>query len=530
MMSKTIKQLLGQKLMLGVQGDEPSREVIELFQKTHAGGLILFHRNFKSAAQLKSFISTIEDKIQRRLLVAVDHEGGRVIHLSEGATIFPDNLALGQTDNEKYAFRQGEIEAVELRRLGIDVNLAPTLDVITGSFSPNIGIRSYGRDPERVSRLGSARIRGMQSKGLSACAKHFPGQGQSSLDAHNALPVLETSEQEIREIHLQPFRAAIESGVDTFMTSHPIYPKLKACGFLPATFSEYIVKEMLRKELGFEGVIFTDDLEMGALRDLCSIGEAALRAAMAGHDMLLICSSAKDAYHALECLCEGYKTGVLDLRELEESSRRIEYLISKRAERFTGGEPVPEAEGAMLAATVVGDAFRDFKKDEKLTATIRNSRTQTPPLIIFPKISELSRRITVEAAMLNEETYIRGLFEKAGRRDCVFKIVGLNPSLREIKALESEIVQAPFTVFFCYDAHLNENSKTLLCLVEKRSANPLMVFLRDPYDASLISGETPFFQAFGFRSFQIEGIVHLICGEPESQAQGSTDAVPRGKG
>ena len=186
----TLQELIGQQIMIGVAGTEVTPEMIRVFQTTRAGGLIVFRPNFKSAKSFQKLLSDLETQLGRKLLVAVDHEGGRVIHLREGITVFPDNWALGNTGNADYAWRQGEIEARELRRLGIDVNLAPTLDVLTDTFSPNIGIRSYGKDPELVAKLGTARITAMQMNGISACAKHFPGLGASPLDPHLDLPVL----------------------------------------------------------------------------------------------------------------------------------------------------------------------------------------------------------------------------------------------------------------------------------------------------------------------------------------------------
>src|SRR5712691_4656546 len=212
--------------MIGLPGAALRDEDIRLFRDTRAAGLILYRRNFESPAQLLKLLGDLESALGRRLLVATDHEGGRVIMLGRGVTIFPDNLAVGAAGEEAFAFRQGLIEARELRRLGVDLNLAPVLDVLTERYSPNIGIRSYGKDPAVVARYGAARIRGMKRGGVSACAKHFPGKGHAPLDAHLALPTIESTWAEMRETHLPPFLEAIAAGVDCVMTSHPVYPNL----------------------------------------------------------------------------------------------------------------------------------------------------------------------------------------------------------------------------------------------------------------------------------------------------------------
>jgi len=239
----TLEELVGQRLAFGIPGTTLRPEDVRLFGETKAGGLILYRRNFESAAQLTGLLTGLEEAIGRRLLIATDHEGGRVIMLGEGVTVFPDNLAVGASREAISAERQGRIEALELRRLGIDLNFAPVLDVLTEAPSPNIGIRSYGKDPALVARFGAARIRGMQSRGLSACAKHFPGKGHSPLDAHLRLPTIPSTWAEMRRTHLPPFLAAIEAGVDAVMTSHPLYPALDPAPLTPATFSRRIVRD-----------------------------------------------------------------------------------------------------------------------------------------------------------------------------------------------------------------------------------------------------------------------------------------------
>src|SRR5882762_10474132 len=221
--------------MIGLPGATLDDADIRLFRDTRAAGLILYRRNFETPAQLLDLLGRLEGALGRRLLVATDHEGGRIVMLGRATTIFPDNLAAGTAGDEAFAYRQGVFEARELRRLGVDVNFAPVLDVLTERYSPNIGIRSYGKDPHVVTRYGIARIKGMQQGGVSACAKHFPGKGHSPLDAHLRLPTIESTWAEMRATHLPPFLAAIAEGIESLMTSQPVYPNLDATR-VPATF------------------------------------------------------------------------------------------------------------------------------------------------------------------------------------------------------------------------------------------------------------------------------------------------------
>ncbi|MFQ5521727.1 MAG: beta-N-acetylhexosaminidase, partial [Candidatus Methylomirabilia bacterium] len=343
-----LEELVGQRLMFGLPGPRLRSEDVQLFRDTHAGGLILYRRNFDSADGLVRLVAGLEEALERRLLVATDHEGGRVIMFRDAVTIFPDNLAVA-TGEPHFARRQGQSEARELRRLGIDLNLAPVVDVLTDAYSPNIGTRSYGKDPALVGRFGAARIGGMQGSGLSACAKHFPGKGHSPLDAHLRLPTIPSSWGEMRQVHLVPFVAAIEAGVHAIMTSHPLYPNLDPTPRTPATFSRRIVGEYLRGELGFTGVIVSDDLEMGAIGEISGIGEAAVKAASAGHDLLLVCHTERAQREAWGALLEAYQANQLPWSELEASVERIQQLKARRRLRFEGGPPEAERDGPPLA-------------------------------------------------------------------------------------------------------------------------------------------------------------------------------------
>ena len=241
-----LAELVGERLVIGIPGTRITPRIVRHFQELHAGGLILYRINFDSPAQLKQLIADLEEALGRKLLVMADHEGGRVIMFRDGVTVFPDNLAVGAAGNLDYARQQGEIEAKELRRLGLDVNLGPVLDVLTEAYSPNIGIRAYGQDWRLVAEMGAARIAGMQQGGLSACAKHFPGKGHAPVDAHLGLPVINSTWQEMEAVHLKPFVQAIAAGVDLVMSSHPYYPKLDPDPTKIATFSRRIIYDYLR--------------------------------------------------------------------------------------------------------------------------------------------------------------------------------------------------------------------------------------------------------------------------------------------
>ncbi len=296
-MNEILKAVAGRHLMIGVEGKKVNTAMLRRFTATHAAGLILFARNFESPRQIKKLIHDLQTKLGRALLVAVDQEGGRVLRFTKGLTQFPDALTAG-TKGISYLRRQGQCEAKELAALGIRMNLAPVLDVLGPHLNPAIGNRSYGKDPQKVGRLGAARIQGMQEKGLWACAKHFPGIGLAKMDPHYELPVIR-ARSEFRK-HLIPFRMAIKAGVRSVMSSHVLYTDFDCH---PATFSHKIIRKLLRKKLKYSGLVLSDDLEMGALRRFGSVGEAASKAVQAGHDLVLVCQDEKKQREAHAALC-----------------------------------------------------------------------------------------------------------------------------------------------------------------------------------------------------------------------------------
>lgn len=321
-----LEEAVGRQLIVGIHGVRLTEEVRAHLRAVHAGGWIPFARNFESPEQFRRLADAMSDALGAPAVAMVDHEGGRVVRFSSGVTRFPDALTVGTQGRPEDARRQGRIEARELAALGLHVNLAPCLDVLIEGADPVIGTRSYGSDPARVSAFGLERIRGLQEGGVAACAKHFPGIGAVEKDPHAQLPTVEVDWPALRRAHLAPFQAAVRAGVRSVMSSHVCYPALEGRPLVPATFSPRLIRALLRDEMAYEGVILTDDLEMGALRGLCSMGDAAVLAVEAGHDGLLVCADMALQRQAYEGLLAAYRQGRLREDSLEQSLARLTRL------------------------------------------------------------------------------------------------------------------------------------------------------------------------------------------------------------
>ena len=303
-------------IMLDIDGVELTEEDKELLQHPHVGGVILFTRNFSSLAQLHDLVSAIHTLRSPRLLVAVDHEGGRVQRFREGFTHLPAAAHFGKLYEHdhgkgKYLAKlSGWVMAAELRAMGIDFSFAPVLDVEHG-ISQVIGDRAFHHDPLVVVELAHAYMEGMHEAGMAATGKHFPGHGAVAADSHVAIPVDEREYNDIYAHDIVPFKRMIHHGMAAIMPAHVIYPRVDK---MPAGFSEFWLQEVLRNRLKFQGVIFSDDLDMqGATAVGETFTQRANAALKAGCDMVLVCNNRSGALEIIDGLGD-YSDPVAHLR------------------------------------------------------------------------------------------------------------------------------------------------------------------------------------------------------------------------
>ena len=357
-MPAALHRRIGQLAVVGFEGKTIGPELAALAREFDLGGLILFARNVESPEQ----VAELAAEAQRfagdaPLWVGIDQEGGRVARMRRPMTEWPPMLALGRSGDEALASRFADALARELTAVGISIDFAPVLDVLTNPGNPAIGDRALGERPETVARLGAAIVRGLQAGGVAACGKHFPGHGDTSVDSHLDLPLVEHPPERLREIDFVPFRAAIEAGVAAVMTAHLLVPAFDEEH--PATLSRRIVSDVLRGELGFDGLVFTDDMDMKAISLRFEPGEAAARAVTAGCDAVLQCGGDMDRVAAvLEGLVRAMEDESLPDARVDDALRRHAALkaryLSDQARRHAPAAPslrevIGSAEHALVA-------------------------------------------------------------------------------------------------------------------------------------------------------------------------------------
>jgi beta-N-acetylhexosaminidase len=318
----SLRRQIGRLLIAGFDGPQVPVELKALTREFGLGGVILFARNIEEPEQVAELSFEAARLVPDfPLWVSVDQEGGRVARLKAPFTQWPAAATLGRSGDIALAERFARALAAELRAVGITLDYAPVLDVLTNPKNPVIGDRSISEKAVDAARLGAAIVRTLQAEGIAACGKHFPGHGDTQVDSHLELPIVEHPVERMRQVEFLPFKAAIDAGVATVMTAHVLAPALDEKR--PATLSHRVVTGLLRGELGFEGVILSDDLEMKAIAAEYAVPAAAVLAIEAGCDGVLICSGDHQTQAAaLEALVHAVETGALTEKRVEDALNR----------------------------------------------------------------------------------------------------------------------------------------------------------------------------------------------------------------
>jgi beta-N-acetylhexosaminidase len=317
----SVQDMVGQMFVVSVGGTEPDYYVEKMVRERNIGGVILFGPNMESEEQTRGFVSSLQKLAMRTgpavpLFVAVDHEGGVVQH-APWVTSQPSAAEIGARGDPAEARRVSEKIGGELRRAGVNTDFAPVVDTGTGAA---VGSRSYGSDPELVAAMGAAAVEGFEGAGVVSAAKHFPNHGPATEDSHVGRPVIGHDARTVADLDLPPFRAAVEAGAPMVMAGHLVYPAIDPDR--PASLSPAAMR-MLREELGFDGVIVTDDLAMEGARRGGTVAGAAVAAVGAGADLLIISSPPEEQAAAYDAVVAAVESGEIPHGRVEESVGRI---------------------------------------------------------------------------------------------------------------------------------------------------------------------------------------------------------------
>lgn len=354
---------IGQLFLIGVEGHTLTAKEAEFMIENNIGGVTLFGRNLKNLEQIHKLCTdlyNLKDKMPSKTapFIAIDMEGGRVHRLKEGFTQWPALRQVCDLDSTTLAFKFAHNMGEELRALGVNLDFAPCVDILTNKDNVLIGDRSIGEDPEHVAKMASALVRGYIKAGLIPCAKHFPGHGNTIIDSHEDLPIEDVSLEQLKERELVPFKKVIRARLDMIMTAHILYKNIDPD--YPATLSKIIINGLLREELRYKGLIISDDLDMKALTKNYSREEIPVLALQAGCDLLLYCNEFDSPPIGLKAVREAIRDKKVPLPQIQESLHRVAEL---KAERFKIARPIELAKAKELIAT---------EENLKLVTDIRN--------------------------------------------------------------------------------------------------------------------------------------------------------------
>ncbi len=467
----TLETRVGQMLFVGFEGLQAPDYLLDWLRAGRIGGVILFARNVESPAQLAALTDTLQANAPYGVIISIDQEGGTVARLREGFTESPGAMALASArDGERLIEAMSGVLAAELRALGIHWNYAPVVDISYYADNPSMGTRTFGSDPETVSVMAAAAVRGFQAGGIATSPKHFPSAGHTAIDTHIALPALDTSLDHLRAIDMMPYRAAIAAGAASVMVTHVLYRALDA--EYPCTLSPIVVHKLLRGELGYDGVVTTDCLEMQAITHHYGAAESAVLAALAGIDAILFSHTRERQEAAYDALLGTARSGRLPQSVIDDANRRLT--------AFKDRYVVPRADLSAIRAP------------EHLALADEAARAGTTLLRAGTALPLRGRVGVVEFASAHES----GIGEVDG-------LTGFSRLLRE-RLPDAEVVivyGANFTdealalaarvdtlVLATRSAHLNEAKTRFAQSLIDAAKTTILVALRNPHDAAALVG------------------------------------------
>lgn len=326
----TLEAKIGQMLLVGIDGTQLDEGARRMIDEDEVGGIILYKDNIQNLNSMVSLINDLKTSNSGNavpLFMSVDQEGGKVSRMPAEYAVIPANAKVGATGNADAAEMMGRLLAREVLSAGFNMDFAPVLDINSNPDNPVIGERSFGSTADIVTRLGIAGMKGIAEAGAIPVVKHFPGHGDTSVDSHLELPVVDKTAAQLAKLEWLPFQAAIEEEADAVMVAHILYPQLDP--EKPASLSAAIIGGLLRDQLGFDGVVITDDLTMGAITEHYTLPAAAVDTVLAGSDILLVAHEYANEQNVRKALIDGVKNGAIAESRIDESVYRILRLKEK---------------------------------------------------------------------------------------------------------------------------------------------------------------------------------------------------------
>lgn len=520
----TLREKIGQMLLCGFEGTVATDQLKALIAEHHIGGVIYFARNVEQTGQVAELSEQLQQIAEQSgtlpLWVSIDQEGGMVARITEGVALMPGQMALaagaigtgaGLKDGGDAAYEAALISGKELRALGINLNFAPVLDVNNNPDNPVIGVRSFGESAELVAEFGQRSVQGFQDANVVATAKHFPGHGDTSVDSHLDLPTIKHGQERIRSLELVPFIRAIEGGVDAIMSSHIYFPAFES-EKLPATLSKAVLTGLLREELGYEGVIMTDCMEMNAIAEHYGTVAASVTAIEAGADLVLISHRLDRQIGAVDAIEQAVHEGRISEVRIDASVQRLLALKERR------GLLVPQSGTAAEVGTAEHCAVAERLSEASITL-VKDEQGLLP----LKRVRTLA--VTVAAAVSSgvDEAYAGPASLGAALAERGLDVIDRVLPLAEVGGLKGSVLaaaeEAEQIVIGTYNARFHPAQVELVRALQALGKPLIVVALRVPYDLLELPEVSTFIAAYESRPLALQSTAKGLLGELEMKGR-----------
>ena len=478
----TLKEKIGQMIGLAFSGDKYSPELKCQVEEIGAGLIIFFKDNCVSPRQVFELNKEIMNNASIPPFIAIDQEGGMVARVTEGIVQSPGAMPIGATRELSHAYNLAKNMGIELRHLGVNFNFAPEADVNNNPKNPVINVRSYSEDPQMVADYMFEAARGYHDAGLMTSVKHFPGHGDTAVDSHIGLPVVDFDRERLDKIELVPFKRAIDGGLPGIMASHVLYTKYD--DKFPTTLSKKVIQGLLRDELGFDGLVVTDSLTMSAVFDNFTVEEIAYYGFNSGCDILLLCGArrlelSKQFAEAALKLAEEGKIPMATIDAAVERIMRYKemYKVGEMADKFEDIEGDLENPERMALAQKVADDSITLIKDEKGLLPIKK---EEKTLVVFPQIKVVTLVENDDSTLSCLADYMPFSVDK--------HYVSIAPTKEEQDALLAKVGEYDKIVYCSYNANFNPSQAELINSIDKEKL--VVVAVRTPYDINVLDVNT----------------------------------------
>ncbi|MGX9931850.1 glycoside hydrolase family 3 protein [Virgibacillus salarius] len=516
----TLEEKIGQLFVVHVYGQTPTdpdyedinlrnhrggKNFQEVIENYHVGGIIYFNWTGNigmplDAAQVNGLSNGLQEIAMDQdssipLFISTDQEGGIVQRVTSPGTIFPGNMALGATRSEDYGTRSGSIIGEELNSLGINMNFGPTVDVNMNPENPVIGIRSFGEDPNLVSNLGVAQVKAYKKENVISTAKHFPGHGDTAVDSHYGLPIIDHDLETLHEVDLKPFKEAIDAGIESIMTGHIVVPALDDSG-LPATLSEPILTDLLREEMGFDGLIITDSLGMSGA-NVVPPERVPVEAFKAGADILLNPPNVELAFNSM---LEAVQSGGVSEERLEASLYRI---LHAKMDNGLFEDPYTDSEAIQNIG--VAEHLQTAQEIADRSVTLVKNDNNVLPL-------EETEKVLVTGPSVAKPVMVSNLLQEKGINTSSYP-TSTSPTDQQIEEAVAHANTVDKVIVTSYTANTNESQQELVSALQASGKQIIVSAHRNPYDIMVFPEVDGYLSTYSYLEVSMNAVADVLTGK-----------------